>query len=118
MKLDEYHVYVPDDDFDTCMLVVCENKEDLERKLPIDNYLQEKDIGYEHAIRDPRWLHVMQEEIDNMWNNVVQTLEPLPPDKKPLKCIWVFKIKPVLNGEVDKHKAWLNCSWRRTEKWN
>lgn len=45
LKLDEYHVYVSDDDFDTCMLVVCENREDLERKLPIDNYLQGKDIG-------------------------------------------------------------------------
>jgi hypothetical protein len=37
---------------------------------------------------------------NNTW-----TLVPLPIDRKPVSCKWVFKIKQSANGEVEQYKA-------------
>jgi hypothetical protein len=49
----------------------------------------------------------MQEEYNSLMANNTWTLVPLPPDRKPVSCKWVFKIKQGVNGEVEHYKATL-----------
>nr|KYP64798.1 Retrovirus-related Pol polyprotein from transposon TNT 1-94 [Cajanus cajan] len=39
-------------------------------------------------------------EVNNTWDIV-----PLPPDKKPISCKWLFKLKLNFDGTMAKHKA-------------
>jgi hypothetical protein len=39
------------------------------------------------------WECVMQEEYESFMTNNTWTLVPLPTDRKPVSCKWVFKIK-------------------------
>jgi hypothetical protein len=51
------------------------------------------------------WECAMQEEYESFMTNDTWTLVPLPTDKKPISCKWVFKIKQGANGEVENYKA-------------
>jgi hypothetical protein len=51
------------------------------------------------------WECAMQEEYDSLMTNNTWTLVPLPADRKPVSCKWVFKIKQGANGEVERYKA-------------
>jgi hypothetical protein len=51
------------------------------------------------------WECAMQEEYDSLMTNNTWTLVPLPVDRKPVSCKWVFKIKQGANGEVERYKA-------------
>ena len=39
-------------------------------------------------------------EVNNTW-----TLTPLPANKKPIGCKWVYKVKYKSNGSIEKYKA-------------
>jgi len=51
------------------------------------------------------WECAMQEEYDSLMKNNTWTLVPLPADRKPVSCKWMFKIKQGANGEVERYKA-------------
>jgi hypothetical protein len=53
------------------------------------------------------WECAMQEEYNSFMANNTWTLVPLPLDRKPVSCKWVFKIKQGVNGEVERYKATL-----------
>ncbi|OWM73049.1 hypothetical protein CDL15_Pgr001163 [Punica granatum] len=47
----------------------------------------------------------MNEEICALELNKMWTIEPIPSDKKPIGCKWVFKIKRNADGSVERFKA-------------
>jgi len=42
---------------------------------------------------DPNWLSAMQQEYEAIMKNYTWYLVPLPPDRKPIGCKWVFRVK-------------------------
>lgn len=51
------------------------------------------------------WKIAMDDEIKSMINNNTWILEKLPPNRKAIKCKWIFKIKRDANGQISKYKA-------------
>lgn len=51
------------------------------------------------------WQVAMKEEINSLRENNTWELVQLPPDKKPIRCKWIFKAKTDEKGEIVKHKA-------------
>ncbi len=51
------------------------------------------------------WECAMLDEYDSLMTNNTWTLVPLPADRRPVSCKWVFKIKQGANGEVERYKA-------------
>lgn len=47
----------------------------------------------------------MQEEMDAISENDTWRLVPLPPNRKPLPTLWVFKIKRDVDGNIARYKA-------------
>ena len=57
------------------------------------------------ALTDLIWLAAMKAEYDALINNSTWTLVSLPPNRVPIGCKWVFRIKENLDGTVSKYKA-------------
>ena len=51
------------------------------------------------------WINAMNEEMKSMYDNDVWDIVPLPKDKKPVGCKWIFKTKRDSKGNVEKYKA-------------
>jgi hypothetical protein len=51
------------------------------------------------------WQKAINDELQSLKENGTWTLVDLPPDKKPIQCKWVFKIKKDSDGKVTKYKA-------------
>nr|KYP70473.1 Retrovirus-related Pol polyprotein from transposon TNT 1-94 [Cajanus cajan] len=49
----------------------------------------------------------MVEEIKALEENNTWTLVPLPKNKRPIACKWVYKLKHKVDGTIDRHKAQL-----------
>jgi len=47
----------------------------------------------------------MNEEYKSMQDNQVWDLVPLPKDKKPIDCKWIFKTKRNSEGNMERYKA-------------
>ncbi|GKC41768.1 retrovirus-related pol polyprotein from transposon TNT 1-94 [Tanacetum coccineum] len=57
------------------------------------------------AVKNPRWIDAMQEELNQFYRNKVWTLVPLPYGKIAIGSKWVFKNKKVEHGTTTKNKA-------------
>jgi hypothetical protein len=63
---------------------------------------------YNDAVTCPeatKWRGPIQEEYDALMENDTWEIVPCPPDRKPVKCRWTFKIKPAPNGTPPRYKA-------------
>lgn len=60
---------------------------------------------YNQASSDPRWVDAMHKELTALESNDTWTLVPAPPGKKIVGCKWVYKLKYLADGTLDKFKA-------------
>ncbi|CAH9080818.1 unnamed protein product [Cuscuta epithymum] len=61
--------------------------------------------SFKEAMTDEGWRQAMQREIRALEDNQTWVLERLPPGKKALGCKWVYKIKYLPDGTVERLKA-------------
>jgi hypothetical protein len=51
------------------------------------------------------WQHAMQKEFNSLVDNGTWVLVPLPAGRKAIGCKWVFRVKQLADGSVDRNKA-------------
>ena len=61
--------------------------------------------SYTQASKDLRWIDAMDKEIHALESNHTWVVTSLPPNKLPIGCKWVFKIKYRSDGTIEKFKA-------------
>jgi len=57
------------------------------------------------ALTDPNWLLVMRQEYEASMRNHTWDLVPLPPDRQPIGCKWVFQVKENADASINKYRA-------------
>lgn len=57
------------------------------------------------ALLEPHWLAVMTTEHDALLRNNTWDLVDLPPNREPIGCKWVYRIKYNADGSLQKYKA-------------
>ena len=65
----------------------------------------EEPRNFEEAINQPVWYKAMEEEFQALEKNDTWTIVPLPKNKKPVGCKWVYKIKYQSDGSIERYKA-------------
>lgn len=83
------------------------NTDFLEYALSLDTIPAEPK-SYKEAVSGKdatKWKEAMQEEIASLMKNDVWDLVPLPKDRKPITCRWVFKIKTNPDNTIERYKA-------------
>lgn len=63
--------------------------------------------SFAQAVLDPKWVNAMNKELEALEANQTWVLVPLPLGKKTIGCRWVFRIKYLPNGDVDRYKTGL-----------
>jgi len=66
---------------------------------------QTKSRCYEEAKEFPEWVKAMEMEIKALEVNKTWEIMDLPPNKMPIGCKWVYKIKRRANGDIERYKA-------------
>nr|GFB48602.1 ribonuclease H-like domain-containing protein [Tanacetum cinerariifolium] len=60
---------------------------------------------YEHVILDNNWIDAMNSEIEALNKNHTWIITDLPPNRKPIKCKWIYKIKYKSSRDIKRYKA-------------
>jgi hypothetical protein len=60
---------------------------------------------FQEAMDDPRWQEAMEQEMNLIQKNQTWRLEDLPPNKVPITCKWVYKVKKSTARQLEKLKA-------------
>lgn len=66
---------------------------------------ESKPVSLEETMKNHKWIHVMEEELQSIERNQTWELVDLPVQKKPITVKWVFKVKLNPDGVVSKYKA-------------
>ncbi|XP_019238315.1 PREDICTED: uncharacterized protein LOC109218405 [Nicotiana attenuata] len=61
--------------------------------------------SYHEAAKDAKWIDAMKVEIQALEDNKTWEVVPLPPNKRAIRCKWVYKIKYTSSREVEKYMA-------------
>ena len=64
-------------------------------------------LYYYQAVFDPKWQKAMAAKIATLQANHTWTLTPLPANKKPIGCKWVYKVKYKSDDSVERYKVGL-----------
>jgi hypothetical protein len=67
--------------------------------------LENEPTYFEEAIQKKEWANVMTEEYQSITKNDVWEIVPRPNSKDEVSSRWLFKIKHVANGSIEKYKA-------------
>lgn len=62
-------------------------------------------IHFEEAIKNPKWVIAMMEELKSIEKNETWELMSLPPQKKVIPVKWIYNIKVNPDGSISKYKA-------------
>jgi hypothetical protein len=69
------------------------------------NLLDEEPTCFEEAIQKKEWADAMIEEYQSIIKNDVWEIVPIPKSKDVVSSKWLFKIKHVVDGSIEKYKA-------------
>jgi hypothetical protein len=61
--------------------------------------------NYQEAAMLPEWQLAMLEELAALESTGTWDLVPLPPQKIPIICKWVYKVITKSDGSVERYKA-------------
>ncbi|XP_075083420.1 uncharacterized protein LOC142167160 [Nicotiana tabacum] len=64
-----------------------------------------KPKSYSEALKDPRWVDAMKDEIEALPKNHTWEITSLPAEKIPIGCKWIYKVKYKSTGEIERFKA-------------
>jgi hypothetical protein len=64
-----------------------------------------KPSTFEQAIKKKQWKEAMMEEYQSIMKNDVWEVVSRPKEKSVVTSKWVYKIKHVVDGSIDKYKA-------------
>ena len=64
-----------------------------------------KPSSYEEAAGKQVWVDAMIEEYSSIMKNDVWEVVPIPTGKSVLTSRWLYKIKHVVDGSVEKYRA-------------
>eukprot|EP00253_Pinus_taeda_P024195 PITA_24195 len=68
--------------------------------------------SFEEAVQQPIWVDAMVEEYDSIVCNSVWDVVPRPENKSVVSSRWLYKVKQVADGSVEKHKAgFVSCGF-------
>jgi hypothetical protein len=67
--------------------------------------LEEEPTCFEEAIQRKEWADAMTEEYQSIMKNEVWEIVPRPKNKDVVSSRWLFKIKHVADGSIEKYKA-------------
>jgi hypothetical protein len=63
--------------------------------------------SYEEAVQDPNWFEAMNNEIEALNRNNAWTECELPAGRHAIGYKWIWKIKYMSTGDIDRYKACL-----------
>ena len=61
--------------------------------------------SFEEAMEDPAWVDAMLEKYDSIVRNSAWEIVPRPEGKSVVGSRWIYKVKQVVDGSVEKYKA-------------
>lgn len=61
--------------------------------------------SYKETVKSDKWVKAMNQEINALKENNTWEICSLLPGKRALTSKWVYKIKNLLNGKMDRYKA-------------
>lgn len=56
-------------------------------------------------VSNPLWVEVMHKELQALEQNHTWDLMPLPLGKTAIGCKWVYKVKYLANGNIERYKV-------------
>ena len=64
-----------------------------------------KPSSFKEAVEDPAWVDAMVEEYDSIVRNSAWEIVSRPEGKSVVGSRWIYKMKQVADGSVEKYKA-------------
>ena len=78
--------------------------------------LEKEHTCFEEAIQKKEWADAMTEGYQSIIKNDVWEIIPRPKRKDVVSSKWLFKIKHVVDGSIEKHKAiFVTCGFSQKE---
>jgi hypothetical protein len=95
----------------------------VKRPKPLSSYmalmcdlLEKEPTCFEEAIQKKEWADAMTEEYQSIIKNDVWEIVPRPKSKDVVSSKWLFKIKHVVDGSIEKYKArFVACGFSQKE---
>ena len=69
------------------------------------NLVEIEPSSFEEVVEKIVWVHAMVEEYKSIVKNSVWEVVPRPTDKSIVGSRWIFKVKHVADGSIEKYKA-------------
>ena len=62
-------------------------------------------FSFQEAVQQPTWVNTMVGEYESIVKNSAWEIVPRPVNKSVVGLRWIYKVKQVVDGSVEKYKA-------------